>query len=342
MFKTKLNLRNVIAIAICLTTTTLFSGCSNDDNPPAISVADNSSLTQVVYANNVQGNSGVSFTTTGAWTSSTSADWISISPNNGSSEGNYTVGIILAINTTGADRTATVSILCNGDRITIYVTQKGKTEDGEVPNEEAEIRRLLVKLYHDTQGDSWYNNENWLSNKPINEWYGVTYSIKNFEIFLQGQNLRGRIDLSGCSSLTFLDCDDNQLISLNVSGCSALTELACERSLLATLNVNGCTSLEGLYCEGNKLASLNVSGCSTLRRLHCDHNQLTNINLNGCVALYRLDCGDNHLTNTALDSVFEVLPYFSYPEGRINVRNNPGTATCNPNIAEAKGWTVDR
>jgi len=151
MYKNKFNLRNVIAIAICLAVTTMFSGCDKENDPPAISVADNKTLTQEVFADNEQGKSGVSFTTTGVWTSSisevspsvqsaqmiastNSLDWVSISPKSGGA-GTHTIFITLETNTTGADRTAIITVFCNGDEISITVTQKGKTEGGEVPNE---------------------------------------------------------------------------------------------------------------------------------------------------------------------------------------------------------------
>ena len=35
-------------------------------------------------------------------------------------------------------------------------------------------RDILVIFYEATGGPNWKNNENWLSNKPIGEWYGVT------------------------------------------------------------------------------------------------------------------------------------------------------------------------
>ena len=32
----------------------------------------------------------------------------------------------------------------------------------------------LTAFYHATNGDSWENNENWLSSQPINTWHGVS------------------------------------------------------------------------------------------------------------------------------------------------------------------------
>ena len=35
-------------------------------------------------------------------------------------------------------------------------------------------RDALVTLYNATSGDNWANNDNWLSDKPLGEWHGVT------------------------------------------------------------------------------------------------------------------------------------------------------------------------
>ena len=35
-------------------------------------------------------------------------------------------------------------------------------------------RAALVALYHATDGPNWANNGNWLSDRPLGEWYGVT------------------------------------------------------------------------------------------------------------------------------------------------------------------------
>ena len=39
---------------------------------------------------------------------------------------------------------------------------------------QARDRAALVALYHATEGDNWDENANWLSNKPLDDWYGVT------------------------------------------------------------------------------------------------------------------------------------------------------------------------
>ena len=145
-FLVSLAILGLSAIA-CLAAATLFSGCEKQEKEEKqkISVTDDSSLTQEVFADNVQGSSNVSFTTTGAWTSRistvspdaksaplksvTDSDWIAISPDHGASAGSYTVEISLETNTTGEDRTGIITIACEGEEIEITITQKGVNEE---------------------------------------------------------------------------------------------------------------------------------------------------------------------------------------------------------------------
>ena len=346
-----------------------------------------------------------------------------------------------------------------GNVITLKTKEAGETK----------IRELLVKLYNDTNGEGWVNKDNWLSDKPINEWYGVHYKPGYLQIALLDNNLIGTIDLSSCTALATLDCssnlltsldvssctaltelycggnqltslnassctalavldcpnnqltslnasgctalewlnchenqltnlnasgctaliyllcennqlttldasnlpaltdlwcNDNQLTSLDVSGCIALAVLKCDNNQLTSLNMNGCTALAylgcnfnqltsinvsgltaltTLYCTNNQLTSLNVSGCTALEWLGCHENQLISINVSGLTALISLYCANNQLTNTALNTVFGILPdRSSTTPGSVYITSNPGSSTCAPSIAEAKGWYVER
>ena len=39
---------------------------------------------------------------------------------------------------------------------------------------QAADKEALVALYHATDGPNWTNNTNWLTDKPVNTWFGVT------------------------------------------------------------------------------------------------------------------------------------------------------------------------
>lgn len=48
---------------------------------------------------------------------------------------------------------------------------------------------------------------------------------------------------------------------------------------------------------------------------------------------------DNNLSDTAIDAFFTDLPTASYT-ATLDFQSNPGSATCDPTIATAKGYTV--
>ena len=163
----------------------------------------------------------------------------------------------------------------------------------------ADDREILIKFYHDTGGDNWEHNDNWCSEKPIDEWYGVSADDNGrvTHISLDNNNLKGKGTLSGCTALYSLYCDNNQLTSLDVSGCTALYFLECHNNQLTSLDVSGCIALDVLYCYDNQLTSLDVSECTALYLLDCYNNQLTSLDVSGCTALYSLSCHNNQLTS---------------------------------------------
>ena len=51
--------------------------------------------------------------------------------------------------------------------------------------------------------------------------------------------------------VTYLNCSQERLTSLDVSGCTALTTLDCNNNKLTSLNLSECTRLVTLYCYSN-------------------------------------------------------------------------------------------
>ena len=60
-----------------------------------------------------------------------------------------------------------------------------------VRSEIAEERAALVALYNATDGPNWVNNENWLTDAPLGEWYGVDTDNAGRVV---GLNLGGKWD----------------------------------------------------------------------------------------------------------------------------------------------------
>jgi len=153
--------------------------------------------------------------------------------------------------------------------------------------------------------------------------------------------------------LTTLNCSDNQLTSLDVSS-NALTTLNCNNNQLISLDVNS-NALTTLNCSNNKLTRLDVSS-KALISLNCSNNQLTDLYVgSGDGVLTILNCQYNQLSADALNNLFGMLLrggaitfFISWGGwsssftlmGVIYIYGNQGTNTCNPNIANNKGWTV--
>jgi uncharacterized repeat protein (TIGR02543 family) len=112
------------------------------------------------------------------------------------------------------------------------------------------------------------------------------------------------------TSLTYLDCPNNELTSLDVSKNTALTYLYCNDNQLTSLDVGKNTALTSLFCDRNQLTSLDVSKNTVLTSLFCDRNQLTSLDVSKNTALTNLFCDSNQLTsldvskNTALTDLY--------------------------------------
>ncbi|MCY3958605.1 MAG: hypothetical protein OXG65_09945 [Chloroflexi bacterium] len=79
----------------------------------------------------------------------------------------------------------------------------------------ASDREALEILYNATGGPSWRNNANWLSDRPLSEWHGVTANRNDRVIVLSltANNLRGILPpaIGHLASLQYLHMNQNQL-----------------------------------------------------------------------------------------------------------------------------------
>ena len=105
-------------------------------------------------------------------------------------------------------------------------------------------------------------------------------------------------NISGLTSLKYLDCKESYLESLNVSGCTNLITLICQDNNLYSLDFSGCTNLQNLYCQNNyNLSILNVSSLTNLLNLNCKSNELTSLDVSNLLNLQTLNCSYNQLTS---------------------------------------------
>ena len=88
-------------------------------------------------------------------------------------------------------------------------------------------------------------------------------------------------DLTGIEdfiALTFLDCHNNQLTTLDFTQNTALEVLTCYNNQLTSINLTQNTALAFLDCHTNQLTILDVSQNTALTELNCGDNQLICLN----------------------------------------------------------------
>ncbi|MBU3187746.1 Ig-like domain-containing protein [Clostridium estertheticum] len=93
------------------------------------------------------------------------------------------------------------------------------------------------------------------------------------------------------TSLTDLNCSNNELVTLDVSKNTALIALSCWGNKLTILDVSKNVSLDILQCSMNQLTKLNVD--PALTSLNCTDNKLTTIDLSKNLKSMSFKCDEN-------------------------------------------------
>ena len=145
-----------------------------------------------------------------------------------------------------------------------------------------EDRSALIALYNATGGDNWTSKTNWLSDRPLGEWFGVSTNAQGavVELSLNANNLDGSISAwpplskpatklalssSPLSNLVRLDLSNNQLSGAIPSALGNLSNLV--RLDLSNNQLSGAipssfgnlSNLVDLYLSGNTGLSLPAS-----------------------------------------------------------------------------------
>ena len=104
-------------------------------------------------------------------------------------------------------------------------------------------REILEKIYYATNGPNWKRNDNWLSDKPLKEWYGIKvhegseekFIVKNLSLY--NNKLEGEIpkEIGKLTNLEFLNLSYNQLEGV------------------LPKEIGKLTNLQWLYLDSNKL-----------------------------------------------------------------------------------------
>ena len=160
------------------------------------------------------------------------------------------------------------------------------------PNSAAGDRAGLVALFNATDGVNWTNTTNWLTDAPLDEWYGVSVGglpRRVTGLYLGRNHLSGQMpaELGNFTSLTRLNLIGNRLSGTIPEELGSLTNLWY-------LNLS-----ENPF--GGEITA-ELGGLSSLRELYLYENQLTGMipaQLGSLANLEYLDLGRKQLTGPA-------------------------------------------
>ena len=190
---------------------------------------------------------------------------------------------------------------------------------------------LYVLLKLDTNKDDYLDIEERTAVKALNlDGKGIS-SLQGIELF---------------TNLTKLECNNNNLQTLDIRYNKALKELHCSQNKLTELNVKNNQKLIVLSCFDNQLNELKLSWNTELENLSCGRNKLTSLSVKNNTKLATLDIEGNSITGIAMTDLVASLPNrTSTGDGVFRVSNSENTTdnemTWNQVYrASYKGWQV--
>ena len=205
------------------------------------------------------------------------------------------------------------------------------------PQGQMSERDILIAFFHATGGNNWIRKDNWCTDAPLEDWYGVVteeeyYSSPVYagkekikQIILEDNNLTGTAILSGLTELEIIVLEGNQLTGMDFTGLPSLLSVHLSKNRISNLDLMPLRAkLERLSCDENLLTDLQVAGFDKLEHLECGTNQLRDLDLTGCISLKWLDCDENQLTNLDVSQLTQLRS--------INCNDNSITSLYVPNL----------
>lgn len=176
-------------------------------------------------------------------------------------------------------------------------------------------RSALIAFYNSTNGDEWINNTNWCSDKPLNEWYGISTNSTGTvrDIILEYNNLTGTIppEIGNLTYLRQINVGGNRLTGSIPSEIGKLKHL--ERAIFNVNELSGRLPVELAECD--KLHTFDILGNKITGSIPVEYAEMFNRDN------FDFGCVNNTLSGIIDNAILETK-LWKYQWGNIISSNN--------------------
>lgn len=129
------------------------------------------------------------------------------------------------------------------------------------------------------------------------------------EVSVVGNNINNLTGIEAFINITFLECSDNNLTSIDITNNPELEIFECYNNQLNSIDVSQNTALYQFECRFNQLTALDLSNNPNMVLLSVGNNDISELNVTSNNALLILECAETQLTildlsqNNALTSL---------------------------------------
>ncbi|MFV5696887.1 LamG-like jellyroll fold domain-containing protein [Flavobacterium sp. ZT3R17] len=150
-----------------------------------------------------------------------------------------------------------------------------------------------------------------ISSSSISDLTGIQDFVALESLDCQKNNLT-TLDISKNGKLIVVNCSVNKLTNLINTSNLGLTNLNCSTNQLTSLDVSKYTLLTNLSFSSNKITTIDVSSNNMLLKLLCTSNLLSELNITNNTSLIQLYCGGNQLTNLDVTKNVNLKYFYCY------------------------------
>lgn len=120
---------------------------------------------------------------------------------------------------------------------------------------------------------------------------------------LSSSNISSLIGIQDFAALISLDCNFNNISTIDISQNKLLTKFTIHENKLTSLDVAANTELFNLTFSMNQISTIDLSQNKKLHYVIADRNLLTNLNVDVNTELETIYCGENKLTSLNLSTL---------------------------------------